>query len=460
MRFPGGQRRDRARQIAESSDASSLSAYGDRQRGNEQFLSTLHNKTQLQIANKRIEKWTVHGEFLYFRDLYENKIVVYSMAQQRIERELQHDASLRSFALVGANFLVSVGADFVRVWSISDGKSLASQSYEFKIGYTSCTVVSPNSFLYIQKNIIRQLNIATVHSTAANLEQVNATSFNDHWIWSSEIRGGKIALVSETNRKLVIFDISTFHFTAQVDISPHLIEGFQLHGRRRYDVSFPYNVVLSVGDSKHSKLKILTFDCVDLKLLKSFIVPNPIHSTLDQHSKLTGDGLISMDANESSIRMQYYCQYHYQMLDISMKQERITSSYAFYVFKGIEPNCNSLRGGVVAANEDGHWLFGESAIGFQNETSLSIPNRGPIEKLYQECIQSGKRASHICVQLSPTMFDGSLFEFYCAHRLLMMDIQDGVIGKCLHHNGVDFKWHESIYSASKDIKLEQPDDTK
>lgn len=421
------------------------------ERENKKFLDSLHNKTQLSIKNESIKRWIVRGDCLYFSDWSECKLVVYSLEQRRVVQEMPHEDSAYDFVFVSDNFLVSAGADFLRVWSSSDGTLQLSKEFEFKSGYISSVAVSSTSFLYIAEASIRQLDLVVIpHSKEIYLAQVNGIELDCDWIRPSEICGGKVALVFRDRKKISIFDVTAFKFTAQLDLSPHLTEGFELDNcmYRRFDVAFPDCVVLCVGDSAHSKLKILILDAGNLNVRKSFVVSNPIHFTLEKYSTITHSGILTIGANKSKLRMQYFFGGYNQILDISIDEERITSSYGFHSYTVSRPNRKSLSNGVIVVDKDGHLIYGDT------ENKI----RGSIEKLYNECIQSGRRASYFCDQLSPHLFDGSLFQFYCAHRLLMMAIQDGDVDKSLHHNGVDFKWHELIYSASRNLRLETRED--
>lgn len=436
----------------------------DKQTDSGKFLDSLRNKTQLKITNNCTKRWTVRGEYLYFIDDY--TIVVYSIAQRRVKRELEHEDIVYDFAFVGDNFLVSAGKDFVRLWKFSNGAWLTSKHFnnEDKNGYVRVcgTGVSPTSFLYSTNDTIRRLDITTPHSTSVKIEEVNTKTVNSKytWSWLSEICGGKIALVLEIEKTLNIFDVVTFEVTAQLNLSPYLTEGFQLGEYRRFDVSFPDRVVLCVGDSAHSKLKFLILDPFDLNLRNSFILPNPIHSTLAHNSKLDDDGYIYIDANKSHVRMQYNCDGYCQILEISIEEEKITSSYGFHIEKLISPNCKSLCDRVIVADMDGDLKL-ESWNSLQNEIlTSSYKIRGPIEHWYQECFQLGKRASRFCEQLSQNSFNGSLLEFFCGHRLLMTAIQDGDIRRSPHHKGVHLKWHEAIYSASRNVRLQTARDKK
>lgn len=439
----------------QSSSTSSVVVHDDRKREYSKFFNSLQHKTKLYIPNLRIDRWTVRGELLYFSDIYDNKILVYSIEQSRIVREFPYEresfAYRCDFTFVGDNFFVTAGADFVRLWNLSDGTLLASKAFEFKYGYTSCVPLDPVSFLYIAGDTIRRFDITTIQYETVQLEQANTVKFDKDWIWPSEVCGRRIVFVFKESKKLGLFDVTEFKIIAHLDLYPHLIEGYQL-GFRTFDVTFPDRIVFCVGDSAHSKLKFLILEPNNLSIQKSFILANPIHSTLANYSNLSDDGFIWIDANESSIRMQYNNNigYFYQLLEISMGEEKITSSYNFHVEKYLFPSCKSVRYGVIAVDGNGDLIFGET----RNE------RYGPIEQLYQGCIQTGKRASRVCEQLSPNLFNESLFEFYCAHRLLMMAIQDGDIQRSLHHNGVEFKWHKAIYSASRNIKIENPEDDR
>lgn len=453
----------------QGNNASSNIPLGDGRMDNETFLDSLLNKTQLNITNKCIERWTVHGEYLYFIDHSKNKIVVYSIEQRRVERELQHKSTFQSYSFfdltfVGDRFLVSVGDDFVSVWIASDGTFLTSKKYEKNYGYKTCCAVSSTSFLYIQGCTIRRLAIATPNSTSIQLEEVNKTIFNEKYIWSSELCANKIALVFEDEKKLNIFDVTTFEITAQIDLFPHYKEEFIWNPLKQFDVSFPEHIVLCIANSTHSQFKILIFDPTTLNLRKSFVVQNPIYSTLVQHSKFHERGTLRIDAYasdaySSDIRMQYNCDKYYQIVEISIDEEKLTNSYGFHVKKEIKPNCKSLNSAVIVSIKDRTLTLAETSNELKCEMEHSvIPMQGPIEQMYLECTLSGKRAVNFCERLSPTLFNGSLLEFYSAHRLLIMAIQDGDVQKSLHHNGVKLKWHEAIYSSSRNVIFETPED--
>lgn len=218
---------------------------------------------------------------------------------------------------------------------------------------------------------------------------------------------------------------------------------------------------MCVADSNHSKLKFLIFDPVNLNIRNSFILPNPIHSTLKENSRLRRNGHVWIDADESNIRIQYYCALYYHILDISINDKNLTSSYSFHARVRVQPNIKSLRTGVIVIDDNGQLIFGETRNKLKHEVlHLANNTHGPIEHMYQECIKTGKRARSFCEQLSENLYDGSLFEFYCAHRLLMMAIQDGEIEKSPHHNGEQFKWHKLIYSQSESMQLQKAEETK
>lgn len=442
------------------------------QRENERIFDSPIKTTKLSITNKIIYKWTVRGQYLYFIDFYIKRIVVYSIACRRVERELQHESEILDFALVGDIFLVSVGDDFVQVWNTSDGTLLAFKAYEKEsVGYITCIEISPTSFLYIAGKTVRRLDInlklPTLHSTVILIEQVNTTIFDENWIWSSEVCGDKIALVFKYKKKLNIFDCTAFKITAQLDLSPHLEEGFQLGRMRKFDVSFPDRVVFCVGDSQHSQLKFLILDNANLELQNSFIVRNPTYSSLKENSAIDSRGNLWIDVEKSIIRIQYRCTYYYLILELSMDEEKITKSYGFHAKMIIQPNIKSIRNAAIVSEEGDHLMlackFADTSNNSEEEivqfSNLSIM-QGPIEQLYQEYIRSEKRAVHFCEQLSSNLFKDSLFEFYCAHRLLMMGIHDGDIQKSPHHNGVKFKWHDVIYSTIRNFRVETPEESK
>lgn len=264
-------------------------ANSDSQRDSRNFIDSLLNKTRLNITNETMYRWIVGEQYLYSKESH--KILIYSITQCRVERELQHENYVLDFSFVGNSFLVSVGCDFVRVWNASDVRLLTSSNYETKTGYVTCIAVSPISFLYISGDIIRRLNIdiETPHLTAVQLQEFKMLTFDDLFIGPSEVRGDTIALVFEIEKKLIIFDMTIFKVTAHLDLSSHLTAGFELDNFRKYDVSFPDRVVFCVGDFAHSELKVLMLDPANLHVQHSFIVPNPIHPTLVKQSKLDED---------------------------------------------------------------------------------------------------------------------------------------------------------------------------
>lgn len=441
--------------------ASSDVAHSERKRDCEKFLDSLRSKTQLNLTNYFIVRWTVRGDYLYFIDMNLRKIVVNSIAQGCVERELQHEFYVHDFEFIGDIFLASVGAATVQVWNVSTGALLTSRKYQRKGIYTSCIVVSSTSFLYVSGDTIRHLSIASSHSSAAQLDQVNTATFDYNFMRPSEVCGGKIALVCQIKKSHRIFDVTTFKVTALFDISPHL-QGFQIEYYRTFNVTFPDQIFFfCVGNSKQSKLKILILDPIILNLRKSIIIPNPIHLSLQRNPNLGDGGYTRIDANESNIQIQHLCESYYQILEISISKEEITNSHGFHVRKFISPNYKSLTNGIIVTDKDCHLIFREIRNEIQNDVTNSPGEiQGPIEQLYHECIQSGRRAIHFCEHLSSNLFDGSLFEFYCGHRLLMMAVQDRDIPKSLHYDDTQFKWHKAIYSASKNVKSEKPDDEK
>lgn len=378
-------------QVINGIDISSM-AHSDNQRYGECFLESLQNKDQLIIDDKRITGWTVHGQYLYYMVPRGKKIIVYSIAQRRVERELQHEKTISDFAFLGEAFLISVGRDFVRLWNVNDGTLMASKEYEddgIPGSERRCIAVSLTSFLYFTEKIVRKLNISMLHSTAVNLEQVKMVKFHETFgllqTLLSEVSCGKIAILSTCNMELKLFDVNNLKVTAQLDIAPHLTKSFELDKYLgNIDMSFPGRVLLCAGNKAYSKLKILVFDPFTLKLLKEFIAPNPIHLTLPHGIKCaTGVNnrtkeLIHIDANKSNIRVQHKIGYYYQILEILIGQERLIRSYGFQTEKFIEPNWHSSFGGVLAADKDGHLIIGET----NNEIHY-----GPFEQLHQ-CVQS------------------------------------------------------------------------
>lgn len=133
--------------------------------------------------------------------------------------------------MVGDSFLVSVGDDFVCVWSVSDGKLLVSKEYGPTIlceklyrlyrNNFRCIPVSSTSFLYIQEDMIRRLVITTPSSTIVQIEEVNRTRFHDDSIWPSEVRGGKVALFFKPKKTLSIFDIMKLTVNSKLDVSQY-----------------------------------------------------------------------------------------------------------------------------------------------------------------------------------------------------------------------------------------------
>lgn len=113
---------------------------------------------------------------------------MYSIAQCRVEQELQHEHNIRDFEFVGDDFLVSVGRDFGRVWNASAGTLIKSNKYPYKhSGYINCVPVSPTSFLFIMGYTIRSFDIVSSHLTDIQLNRVTKKTFHDKFIRPSEV---------------------------------------------------------------------------------------------------------------------------------------------------------------------------------------------------------------------------------------------------------------------------------
>lgn len=355
------------------------------------LLDSLHNTTQLNIKNSFIDRWTVRGDYIYFID--SKKIVMYSISKRCVEQEFELTKPIIHFAFIDDKFLVSVGRDFAAVWNVSDGSMLASREYKYTSHYSTCTdadhyisciAASHSSFLYIAGNAIRRIAVTKPHSEAAQLQQINSTAFEgsfsdthaDGRIWPSEARCGKIVVVIPNARVLKIINSTTLIDIAHFYLDLHLTEDIEWDsgpgGKDKpiFDVSlFSNYIVFCIGNPTHSYLKIRVFN-QHLNLLKFFIVANPIHSILKQNSILDCDGRVRIDANKSSILTQYYCESYYQMLEISIDEEKIISSYGFHVDSYIQPDCKSLHDGVIAVDEDGHLIHGErkkATVGQKNQ---------------------------------------------------------------------------------------------
>lgn len=101
-------------------------------------------------------------------------------------------------------------------------------------------------------------------------------------------------------------------------------------------------------------------------------------------------------------------------------------------------------------------------IATNNDSITTSPN-GPLKSAYFSCFQpSGPTAKHVCLNIiNYDLCKQSLEEFHFAHRILILAVQENhSIEPSPHFEQSSYKWHDTIYSAARELEITDDGDRK